>query len=138
MEARYRASLVDDALVGTAAWRITQRIPPAGVLSVAPFNIAVRSACFLDTSLFPRRALLGDLDGKALGLLVEGRGEQIAFLEWSARGELSPARLYFDLRVPPAPLSSLVVILPADRSLQVDREDGLATGPLPGPTPDRR
>ena len=86
VEARYRANLVDAALVnGSAQWKVLNPASAAGVLAIEPFNLALQKAR-LDTA----DAILGDIGPRNLGLLVEQPGEHTLFLEWSARGQ--PAR----------------------------------------------
>src|SRR5262245_27985027 len=58
VEARYRASLVDTALVGTCRWMIQQAALAPGLLPITPLSLALRQAR-LDNG----NAILGSLDG---------------------------------------------------------------------------
>lgn len=132
VEARYRATLTDAHLVGTGQWTVVNP-GPASVLALPSLNLALRRA-----QLDQADAVLGDLDGKTLGLLLERPGRQLVTLDWSARGDAGSAGLHFDLRVPVCGLSSFELDLPAYYSLTVPREHCLVSGPLPAATPDRQ
>src|SRR5205807_2320548 len=113
-EARYRATLVDTALIGTGQWTILHAAPVAGILTVAPLNLALRQARFGNDP-----AILGPLDGKTLGLLVERPGKHTLALDWSARSESAPGELHFNLHVPACALTSLELDLPVDHVVTV-------------------
>jgi hypothetical protein len=130
-EARYRASLVDGALVGTGTWTLTCRRP--GIFPLEPFNLALRSAR-LDNS----RAVLGDLGGQRPGLLLETAGTHCLQFTWSARGEPAFGAARFELRIPACTLTSFELELPASMAPIVGRERALLVGPEPGVGPDRR
>src|SRR5262249_61590749 len=95
VEAHYEANLEETALVGTARWKVIHAGTGAGLLPLQPLNLAVRKA-----RLGERDALIADFDGRAPGLLVEPADEANATLEWSARGEVRPEGLHFDLQFP--------------------------------------
>lgn len=133
IEARYSAVLSDVALVrGTGQWRILNPAGGQGILAVQPLNLALQNARLQQ----PGDAILGDLDGKSLGLLVDS-GEQTAFFDWSLRGIPSPDGIRFDVRVPACAVSSLELRLPADRAIAA-RDSFLLSGPHPAETPDLR
>jgi hypothetical protein len=138
VETRYRAGLAGQALVGSAQWTVRHAGPRPALLSVEPLQLALRAARWADD----RPALLGDLDGRpqspGLELLVDRPGDQSLTLGWSARGMPEPGGVRFDLRVPPCPVATLELELPADREPFVPREDGLLSGPLPAAAADRR
>jgi hypothetical protein len=130
--AHYRARLVENDLAGSAEWDV---INPAGgpaVLPLPSLNLALRQPRFEN-----RPALLGELDGKNLGLLLDG-GEQALSLDWSAHGERRPEGLAFALEVPPAPVATLEVQVPADSVVAVASDGCLLSGPAPAETPDLR
>ena len=103
IQARYRATLKDDsALTGTAQWEIDNPTASTGILPLQPLNLALRNVRLKKAAPDLTEAVLGDLDGKTLGLLVDSAGEQSAYLDWSARGEPDSGALRFDLQVPPA------------------------------------
>ncbi|MCI0456536.1 MAG: hypothetical protein L0Z62_06100, partial [Gemmataceae bacterium] len=131
-EARYRATLVDTALVGTGQWTILHAVPAPGILTITPLNLALRQARLENSP-----AILGSLDGKTLGLLVERPGKQTLALDWSARSESAPGELHFDLRLPACALTSLELDLPVDHRVTV-RDTCQLSGPQPAETPDRR
>jgi hypothetical protein len=137
VEARYRAALAEEALVGTGQWKVVHTGPGPGLLNLQPnpqqpFNLALKQPRFEN-----REALVAEFDGKSLALLVDEPGEHPVALEWSARGEARPEGLYFDLRVPACPVASLELDVPADRVVAVlDR--ALLSGPHPAEKPDRR
>ncbi|HEV3117064.1 MAG TPA: hypothetical protein VGY58_08440, partial [Gemmataceae bacterium] len=135
LESRYRAVLDGNGLTGSGQWVVLNPSPLAGVLALQPFTLALRSA-----RLDGKDAVLGDLDGKNLGLLVEQTGKHILSLDWSARGEQGPAGLRFRLEVPPCALTSLELELPADHELVsfMDRVTCLVSGPKPASVPQRR
>jgi hypothetical protein len=151
VEAHYRARLVDTALVGTAQCVIANPSSAAGILPLQPFNLALRQA-----RINNRQAILGDLlDGK-FGLWVEGAspkkgsdplrrkgqtpfsGSRTLCLSWSARGDLRPGGLQFELKLPSCVLSTIELELPADRTAMLIGDNGLLFGPQPASRADRR
>ncbi|HEV8062209.1 MAG TPA: hypothetical protein VGP68_20185 [Gemmataceae bacterium] len=132
VEAHYQASLMGTALVGEANWKLTHASKFPGVLPLRPMNLALRQA-----SLDGGPAILGDLEPRSLGLLVETPGPHNLALDWSVRGESDPVGLRFDLRFPACVLTSLELDLPAGRLLSSPREQCLITGPMPGSSPGR-
>src|SRR5260370_260449 len=126
VEARYRAKLVESALVGTGQWTIVHSGAAAGILPLQPLNLALRQFRFDKGD-----TILGDLDGKSLGLLVERSGTHTASVNWSARGELGPAGLRFELKVPSCVLTSFDLELPTDRIATVVGDTCLLSGPNP-------
>jgi hypothetical protein len=137
VESRYRAFLFQEALIGTAQWRALNPSSHRAILPLQPFNLAVRKARIEKGDADAAEALLGDLDGKALGLLLEQAGEQTAQIDWTARGIPFPGGLRYELRLPPAAVSSLELTLPADRILD-PHDNYLLSGPLPAEQADRR
>jgi hypothetical protein len=140
IEARYRAILAGDALTGTATWELVHRGTSPGLLTVEPFNVALRKAVWDDGT----PALIGDLGAHRPNVanetkcLVGRPGEQRLTLDWSARGVAEPAGLRFDLRLPASPVAVLDLNLPGDREPVVPLDVGLLTGPLPGAAADHR
>src|SRR5262249_25865441 len=104
VEARYVARLVDTALVdGRAEWKIANPANGPAILPLEPFNLALLHARWPDN----RDAVLGDLDGKDLGLIVDRPGASSLVLDWSARGVPEPPALRFKLEVPACAIASL-------------------------------
>lgn len=139
IEARYRATLVDTALVGTGQWKVLHPAAAAGVLPVQPLNLALQKVRLQHAHADTTDAVLGNLDGKTLGLLVEQPGEQNVFLDWTARGDPSGEGVRFDLQVPASVVTSLELQAPADRVVTVDADTpALVSGPHPAEAPERR
>src|SRR5579871_2877973 len=138
IEARYRATLVDNALVGTGQWKVHQR-SAAGVLPVQPLNLALQNVRVQPAQTETTDAVLGDLDGKTLGLLLEQPGEQNVFLDWTAHGETGGDGVRFDLQVPAGVVTSLELQAPAGDVVTVDADTpALVSGPHPAEAPERR
>jgi hypothetical protein len=135
-EARYRAALRDvggnPALIGTGQWTVAYAGSGPGLLPLQPFNLALRQARFEN-----RDALVADFDGRGPALLIDEAGEHALAIEWSARGEVRPEGVQFDLLAPPCPVAVLEVDVPADRA--VAALDGTpVSGPHPAEAGDRR
>jgi hypothetical protein len=131
--ATYRAVLLDATMSGTASWTVHNPAPSAGILTVEPFNLAIRD-CQLDNS----DAILGELNGRLLGLFVELPGVHHLTMNWTARGEAGPDGLRFDFRLPSCTLTSFEFDLPADCKPSSSRDASLLSGPFPSQQPDRR
>jgi hypothetical protein len=139
VEARYRATLNETALTGTAQWKVLYQGPGAGLLRLqgeaGAFNLAVKQPRYEN-----RDALLGEFPdpasptGRSLALLVDRPGENTLLFEWSARAEVRPEGLQVDLKVPPSPAALLEVTLPADRALTA-LDGTLISGPHPADNP---
>jgi hypothetical protein len=134
VEARYMARLVDTALEGSAEWKIINPGSAPGILAVQPLNLAVRQARWSDN----RDVLLGDLQAKEPGLLVEPSGPSSLTLDWSARSVPAGGNMRFGLEVPASALAALELDLPADRAVSVSREACLVSGPHPAAEANRR
>ena len=80
IEARYRATLIDTALVGTGQWTINNPGSGARILALDPLNLAPRQPRFEN-----RDALLADFEGGKPGLLVDETGRHSLALDWTAR-----------------------------------------------------
>ena len=130
LEARYRATLRDDGLVGTAEWKVAHDHDRPGRLSLAGLQLAVRTARWADDTPVVM-ATFDDRPGAAPELLVDRKGERTLKLEWSARGVREVGVIRFDLRVPACLVTALELELPADHSLQADQEGAVLSGPLP-------
>ncbi|HEV3142245.1 MAG TPA: hypothetical protein VGZ47_00005, partial [Gemmataceae bacterium] len=136
VEARYRAVLEGDGLVGSAEWRILHRAPGPGRLSLQALQLALRKARWPDS----RPARLGffeDRPNAPLELWIEKAGEHALTLDWSARGVPQPGGWRFDLRVPASPLLTLELDLPAANALIADGDGIRLSGPFPAEKPDR-
>jgi hypothetical protein len=133
VEARYRGRLEDSALAGTGQWKILYSGARPSVLPLESLNLAIRQPRFEN-----REALVGDFEGVGLGLLVEEPGTRSVSLDWTARGEQSPAGLRFKLETPPCPVAALEVDVPADQVVNEEVGDCQVSGPYPSDSPNRR
>jgi hypothetical protein len=133
-EARYRAALTDGGLTGTAEWHVAG----SGLLPLDPLRPAVSDPRWADGS--PAAVVRVEPPGRPAGayLLLDRPGDGAVSLNWSARGAEEPGAERFDLALPPAPVATLELDLPADRVPAVASPDQLLTGPLAGPSADRR
>lgn len=125
LEARYRAVLVESSLVGSGQWLVHNPGPGPAILPLSALNLAVRRVQLGDTE-----GILGDLDGKSPGLLLPAAGRVSVELDWSARGEQTPAGIRFELRVPACVLHVLEIELPAAWIPLVSRDGILLSGPF--------
>src|SRR5262249_6426869 len=79
-------------------------------------------------------AIIGDLDGKTLGLFLtpeklashQGKEQDITF-HWSLRGGQEAGGLHFELQIPPCPVASLELTLPAEAAVSVSRSVAVLT-----------
>jgi hypothetical protein len=133
IEARYRATLVDSALVGTGQWTVHNPGPGARILTLDPLNLAPRQPRFEN-----RDALLADFDGAKPGLLLDERGRHAVSLDWTARGDPGPDGLRFEIKSPACAIASLEVNLPKESILSVSPDGCLLSGPNPAEAADRR
>lgn len=136
IDASYSATVVNDALEGTARWRVVNPAAASAILPLQPFNLALRKARVRKGEQDSAEALLGDLDGRGLAWRLERPGENLALLDWSARGVPAPGGIRFDLRIPASPVASLDLTVPADQSPEASV--GLLSGPFATERPDRR
>src|SRR5205823_3131509 len=97
---------------GTGDWSLFHPGKAAGVLPIAGLNLALS-----EVKLNAEDAILGDLQGKSLGLYVRNPGRQTVVFNWTARGDSRPEGLYFSLKMPPCVKMSLEIALPRDHLL---------------------
>ncbi|HWG46367.1 MAG TPA: hypothetical protein VN688_26630, partial [Gemmataceae bacterium] len=136
LEARYHATLKEEALVGDGQWKVIHTATTPGLLSLEPFNLALRQARFPNGD-----ALVAAFDDKTPALLVETTGEQTVSLEWSARAEAEPEGLRFHLETPPCPVALLELDVPAGRAvtlLGASDDSLLLSGPHAADSADLR
>jgi hypothetical protein len=133
IEARYRARLEGTALVGAGQWKVIHPGASPAVLSLDPLNLAVRQPRFENGD-----ALIGEFDGKSVGLLLDQSGPRSATLDWTARGDPGPDGLQFDLKIPSCAVAALELDLPADRRLTVSPDGCVVSGPQSADKSDRR
>ena len=135
VEARYVAKLEDTELEGYAEWKILNPADRAGILPVAPFNLAIQKVHWPENQ---RAAVLGELEGKDLGLLVDAPGPSSLYMDWSARSIPTGNGLRYSLEMPASAIATLELDLPADRAVVISRDTYLLAGPLPAADAKRR
>ncbi|MHB1423412.1 MAG: hypothetical protein ACYC3I_09515 [Gemmataceae bacterium] len=133
LEARYHAILKEESLLGEGQWRLVHTGPGPGLLSLEPFNLALRRARFENGD-----ALIAAFDGKLPALLVDTPGERTLSLDWSARAEAGPEGLHFHLEMPSCPVAFLELDAPAGRGVTVLNDGALLSGPHEADTADLR
>lgn len=134
LEARFRARLEENDLVGSAEWNVHNPGPAARLLPFEPFNLALRKQPRLEN----RDAFVGDFDGNKLGLLLDESGRRSLVFDWSSRGEASPDGLRFDLQLPSCAIATLDLYLPVDRAVAVSALGCTVSGPLAAEKTDER
>ena len=122
LKTSYRAELVGNDLVGGGQWLIDQ--PGTGILWLPDLSFALRKP-----RLDGKDAILGDLDGKRLGLRLDKAAAQTLLFDWSQRGVPTTSGVAFELHLPAAPMIELEIRLPADQTLAQGKSVGLLTGP---------
>ena len=122
LKTSYRAELVGNDLIGGGQWLIDQ--PGSGILWLPDLSIAVKKP-----RLDGKEAILGDLDGRRLGLWLQKSGAQTLLFDWSQRGTPATSGVSFELHLPAAPMIELEIRLPADQTLAQGTSVGLLTGP---------
>jgi hypothetical protein len=138
IEAAYRATMTENALTGTGQWKVVNPAAAGGILPLTSMNLALQKVRIQKTSLDSTEAVLGDVNGRGLGLLVEQPGELGVVFDWTARGEADGTGIRHLLQVPPSVVSTFELNVPADRVLSVDPDTCLLVGPLPAEAPERR
>ncbi|HYT90006.1 MAG TPA: hypothetical protein VEL76_14970, partial [Gemmataceae bacterium] len=135
VRAAYTARLKETALVGGGDWTIVNPTAGSAVLPLPDFNLALSKITLDDPTAL---TVLGDLDGKTLGLLATRTGKQSVFFDWSLQGSQAGPELHFDLQVPASPIASLELTVPADRTVAVSRGVALISGPHETAEKDQR
>lgn len=126
LKASYSAELVGKALVhGSGQWLVHQPGPAPAVLPLGGLNLALAKMRWAGAA--SGEAVVGDLDGKNLGLFVEKSGE--VFFDWSLHGTTAADGLHFDLRVPPTAIAALELKMPVDCQVTVAKNAALLSGP---------
>ncbi|MCE9531704.1 MAG: hypothetical protein K8T89_11365 [Planctomycetes bacterium] len=142
LEATYHAKLLrdgfeDNALEGTAEWKIIHNGTGPALLPLDSLQIALKEARWTDN----RSALIGFLDPKpqsGMSLLVEEPGQHSLALEWSSRGIPEPGELRFDLTLPTSPIASMSLSLPKKMVPILLQDEPLLSGPFPIDGDERR
>ena len=122
----YSAELIDHALQnGKGAWLINYDGMKSAVLGIDALNLALARARWQQGG----DAILGDLDGKSLGLLVEPGVAQTCLFDWSLRGMPTADGITFSLAAPACASNTLDLTLPANYWLSVSK-GAAPSGPL--------
>jgi hypothetical protein len=125
VKARYwDVRLAGDALVGKGEWTVLNPAGSSGVLPLPDLRLALQGV-----KVEGNDAILGDLDGKGVGLWLEKAGQQSVAFEWSLRGNASATALHFELQLPACALSSLELTLPREYEATTGGGPGLLAGP---------
>ncbi len=129
VQAHYACELQGTALVnGSASWLLQPERGNAGLLPLAQWNLALKNPAWDGAADVP--VLLGQLDGKDLGLWVDGGAEKRLGFGWSLRGIPGPQATRFVFQTP-APLAlSLDIRMPSEFQLVV-LSGGMLAGPIP-------
>lgn len=127
--AEFRATLIDEELVGTATLQVVNPSRQPRLLPLEPLRVAVRRATW-DKD---REAILGvPAGGTGAGVWVDRPGSQTLRFDWTATGTTEPGERRFELHLPTTPTATLDLELPADR-VPTASPEVLLTGPFPLP-----
>lgn len=122
----YSAELVDRALTnGSGQWTIQYAGVVPAVLPIDPFNLAPARLKWEQGG----EALLAELEPKTLGLYVPPLDSATCLFDWSARGTPTNDGLVFNLLVPPCPIVTFDLKVPADYWLAAPKTGVVVTGP---------
>jgi hypothetical protein len=118
---------------GSGQWTVHHPGTAPGILLVPNLNLALSKV-----KLGGADAVLGELDGKNLGLWVEQSGTQAVYFDWSARAQPMADGWAFDLRLPACPQCILELKLPGDHGIVLGKNAGMLTGPLETEQPSQK
>ena len=135
IKAEYRAVLDGNSLTGgRGEWTVLNPNSQPGILALGDLNLALEKVKTKDDT----EAVIGDLDGKALGLVVEKAGTQPIFFDWTLRGVPTNNGLQFELKLPPCALNILELTVPADQIVAVSSSSAILSGPHESEIPQQR
>jgi len=133
-EANYTGELIDRSFQsGSGEWTVQHNGARPAVFLIDPLNLALARVKWKNGD----DALLGELNGKSLGLVVGPGNVQLCRFDWSLRGSATNDGIHFVLAAPACPITTFELTLPADQWLSVSKGAAL-TGPHAGATPDKR
>jgi len=116
VKAEYRAVLDGSSLTnGRGEWTVLNPGPEAGILPLGELNLALEKVKTKEDA----EAVIGNLDGKNLGLLIEKGGSQPIYFDWTLRGKAGNDGLQFELKVPPCAVNFLELTVPVDHLVAV-------------------
>lgn len=128
----YTATLSGDALRdGTFHWEIRNRgsIPSFLGFEASSFNLHLESLKWVaDDGAAPLPAIFGTEAHGRFGVIVDRREGRVSG-SWSLPGRRVSPTLEFELRLPPADISTLDLTLPSDRTLESSVGDVLPARP---------
>ncbi len=124
--AHYSAEFVDRSFSdGSGKWTIRHTGTAASILGVDPLNLALAKLRWEQGG----DAVMAELAGKSLGLLVSPTAGATFLFDWSARGAVTQEGIAFSLTVPPCPHCTFDLTLPIDSWLTVLKTGAIVTGP---------
>lgn len=131
----YSAELIDQALAqGSGQWTIQHAGVGDAILPIEPLNLALGRMRWENGS----DAVLAEFEPRTLGLLVAPAGTSTCLFDWSARGTATNEELLFNLLVPPCPLVTFELKIPAEYWLSAGKSGVVATGPHDAGAPGLR
>jgi len=133
IKAKYSAEFIDNALVhGSGQWTVHRPGSGPAVLPVSSLNLALNKPHWAGGE----DAILGDLEGKNLGLFVSKAGE--FHFDWSLRGNALAEGIQFHLHLPQCPAATLDLTVPADHQVLVPKKTVLLSGPRNSAQPGKQ
>ncbi len=122
----YSAELVERALTnGSGQWTVQYAGGVPAVLPIDPLNLALARMRWEQQG----EAILAEFDPRTLGLLVPPGDNSTCLFDWSARGTPTNDGLVFNLLVPPCPIATFELKVPADYWLSAPKNTAVVTGP---------
>ena len=135
VKAEYRAVLDGSSLTnGRGEWTVLNPGPEAGILPLGELNLALEKVKTKEDA----EAVIGNLDGKNLGLLIEKGGSQPIYFDWTLRGKAGNDGLQFELKVPPCAVNFLELTVPVDHLVAVSSSWATLSGPHESEVPNQR
>jgi hypothetical protein len=131
----YSAELVDRSLTnGSGQWTVQYAGTVPAILPIDPLDLALARMKWEQGG----EAILAEFDPKTLGLLVPPGDTSTCLFDWSARGTPTNDGLVFNLLVPPCPIATFELKVPADYWLSTPKSSAVVTGPHEAGTPGMR
>src|SRR5260370_5217335 len=135
IKAEYRAVLDGNSLTnGRGEWTVRNPSDEVDILPLGDLNLALSKVKTKEDT----EAVIGDLDGKALGLLVEKTGTQPIFFDWTLRGISGNGSLQFDLKLPSCAVNFLELTVPPDHLAALSTTSAILSGPHESEVPQQR
>jgi hypothetical protein len=135
IKAEYRAVLEGNSLTnGRGEWTVLNPGSGPAILPLGDLNLALDKVKTKEDS----QAVVGDVDGKTLGVLIEKTGAQPIYFDWTLRGISGSGGLQFDLKLPPCALNILELTAPEDHLVSVPSGSAILSGPHESEIPQQR